>query len=93
MASVSPRWVATAGPKRDLRSVFLSTMKFCQPLVAFQAASMSLPVTAAYAEGRNGSSSGGAVLDDNSAGSTSFVWSNPKVCKFLTSFIRYVLEL
>lgn len=78
VASVSPRWVATGGPKRDLRSVFLSTMKFCQPLVAFQAASMSLPVTAAYAEGRNGSSSGGAVLNDNSAGSTSFVWSNPK---------------
>jgi len=62
--------------KRDLRSLFLSSIKFCQPLVAFQAASMS-SVTAAYAAGGSGGRS--AVLEESGAGLTSFVWSDPKV--------------
>jgi len=74
------RVVASAGQaemsmreqKRDLRSLFLSSVKFCQPLVAV---SMSA-VTTAYAEGGSGRS--GAVLEDGGAGLTSFVWSDPK---------------
>lgn len=62
--------------KRDLRSLFLSSIKFCQPLVALQAASMS-SVRAAYAAGGNGGS--GAVLEDGGSGLLSFVWSDPKV--------------
>lgn len=62
--------------KRGLRSLFLSSIKFCQPLLAFQAASMST-VMAAYAAG--GSVGNSAVLDDGGAGLTSFAWSDPKV--------------
>lgn len=62
--------------KRGLRSLFLSSIKFCQPLVAFQVASMST-VMAAYAAG--GSAGNSAVLDDGGAGLTSFAWSDPKV--------------
>lgn len=62
--------------KKGLRSFFLSSVKFCQPLVTFQAASMS-KVMAAYAAG--GSAGNSAVLEDGGAGLTSFVWSDPKV--------------
>lgn len=62
--------------KKGLRSLFLSSFKLCQPLMAFQAASMST-VMAAYAAG--GSAGNSAVLDDGGAGLTSFVWSDPKV--------------
>ncbi|KAG0583473.1 hypothetical protein KC19_3G139000 [Ceratodon purpureus] len=61
--------------KKGLRSLFLSSFKLCQPLMAFQAASMST-VMAAYAAG--GSAGNSAVLDDGGAGLTSFVWSDPK---------------
>ena len=68
--------------KRGLRSLFLSSIKFCQPLVAFQAASMST-IMAAYAAG--GSAGNSAVLEDGGAGLTSFVWSDPKVKEDLMS--------